>query len=530
MSSHRQPIGPNDIVSVQGRYLVRQQPNNNNNNNNNNSFTERFLMQGMAFPIAPRSITTTNDDADGYDEQGWIAVLEQLAADTTAMNTVRLYQLNCTVAIPKYDAFFQRAAELGFYVIIPLTTVTGDGVLNRNHAAPLCYNRTLYQYGTTCMDLMARHANILAGMIGNEVMNALKTWPAAPCIKAYARDLKSYAATAATTTTTTLAAHERRTSFPLVYAAQHDSPTAAVLPDTTMKLTMEYLTCQEDEDEEDDDNGNGKDKDDLWIDMFGINVESWCSSLQTFAFNEDGVTESAYHALYQTMRNASSVPLVFTEMGCSKQLFNRDNGLERYTRDWKQVPVVLQDMVDVFSGFCAYAYDGNPLFRIMGSDGDIIDGTQEAANSSSSSSTGAHWNGHDVLKPTQEYSNLAQQLQAYADKGIVLTVPTTGSTNTPLRRSCAQVRQEILQVWNVPLLPLHRMPEYSRKNDFPWTMVIGVAAFVALLLGLAARKQQAVAQQGTASTNGGTNDKAGPTESDPLLSATSSSSSSSSTA
>eukprot|EP00977_Amphora_coffeiformis_P017793 scaffold5922_cov160-Amphora_coffeaeformis.AAC.4 len=442
---HRPPIGPEDIVSVQGRYLVVHGD-------------ERFLMQGMAFPIAPVS---NYKNVDNYDEQGWIAVLEQLAYDTD-VNTVRVYEMDCRHTY-KYDGFLQRAAEMGIYVIIPLTTRAGDGVLNRNRPAPHCYNQTLYDYGRTCMDLMARHPNIVAGLIGNEVMNSLETWPAAPCIQAYARDLRFYTTAAATTasTTTTTTNYSTawvRTSYPLMYASQHDSPTAAVLANDAMKMTEQYLACRNDDDKHGQDDGP-------YVDIFGINVESWCSSLQTFDYEEDGTTESVYHQLYETLRETATMPTVFSEMGCAQNVFNRDNGLPQ-VRDWHQVPAVLEDMVDTWSGFCVYTYDGNVLFRMM-------NGT---------------WNGHDVLAPTTDYDNFRHALQQYhQDHPAPLRVNRTAmmmmmSSTSMDRPSCAAVREQIHNHWKVQLYPLERMPSYYQWESHRMLRVVAAAGVVCLLV------------------------------------------------
>ena len=461
----RQPIGPKDIVLVQGRYLVVHGD-------------ERFLMQGVAFPTAPVS-PFRNDD--NYDEQGWIAVLEQLANDT-AVNTVRVYEMDCRHT-HKYDGYLQRAAELGIYVIIPLTTRAGDGVLNRNQAAPHCYNQALYDYGRTCMDLMARHANIVAGLIGNEVMNSLETWPAAPCIQAYARDLKFYTEAAVTAPqTTNNSTTWVRTSYPLMYASQHDSPTAAVLTNDAMKLTEQYLACRNDDD----------DSAVPYVDIFGINIESWCSSVQTFDYEEDGTTESVYHALYETFRDTATLPTVFSEMGCATSDFNRENGLPQ-VRDWYQVSAVLDDMVDTWSGFCVYTYDGNVLFRMM-------NGT---------------WNGHDVLEPMADYDNFRYALQKYhQDHPDTLRVNRTAMIMTMQmdRPSCEVVREQIHKDWKVKLYPLERMPSYyQRESHRMLRIVAGVAVFgLLVLLGVCYCKNRNNEKKVL--------EKDGPTETDRLLS------------
>jgi hypothetical protein len=412
---HREPIGPNDVVTVQGRYLVK------------NSTKDRFLVQGIAFPVAiPRK---HDANAYGYDAKGWIAVLEQLARDTS-INTVRVYQMHCQASSDYYQEFFQRAAELGIYVIVPLTASSGKGVLDRSALAPHCYPKKLYDYGKKCIDAYQRYPNVLALMIGNEVLNSLDAWNAAPCIAAYARDLKLYMA----------ASSDQHRILPLAYATQHDSLTAEILPETAMKMTVDYLSCNPD----------------FSIDIFGINVESWCSSLQTYEYNEDGVTESSYYSLHKALQNVS-IPLLFSEMGCSRGLFNKDNGLTRYDRDWAQVPVVLSEMVDTFSGFCAYAYDGNPLFRMM-------NGNQA-------------WNGHDVMDPSPDYDNFRHALESFHHTNAT---PPVWTVTTPDRPVCDTVVSEFKTCCKLKLYPMEDMPSYYGTN-----YVRELAFFVLALVAVA---------------------------------------------
>lgn len=390
------PIGPDDVVSVEGRYFVKSKDG------------TRVLIKGIAFP-AP---LIESDDDTGYDEKGWIAVLDQLHDLKLEINTIRIYRMD-----PKenYSKFMNRAASLGIYVLVPLTGVSDGGVLDRDKAAPKCYPRKLFDYGKACLDNFGRYPNVIGGLIANEVMNSLETWKSAPCVAAYARDLKLYSKAIGR-------------DFPLVYAAQHDSIGAAVLPSQVMKATMDYLTC-------DDEEGS--------IDVFGINVESWCSSLQTFEQNEDG-SIGAYYDLWQTLHN-SSVALMFTEMGCSKVLFNRDNGLTRYERDWAQVPVVLDDMRDSWSGFSAYAYDGNLVFSMM------KDGP---------------WNGHEPLLPTKDFENFRDQLHIYNEQSGSLQPNKT--LHVSPRPSCESVEAFLQERCDVILYKRERMPSYFRREQM-WT-------------------------------------------------------------
>lgn len=214
----RHPIGPSGAVSAQGRSLFYK----------NGS---RFSLQGIAFPTA----------AGKHDADGWITVLDQLAAETD-VNAVRVHQMNCT---KDCSTFLNHATKLGICAIVPLTLSSGKGVLDRNKVAPKCHPRDLCEHGVSCLDAFVQHPNAVAGVIGNEVMNSVETWLAAPCVKACARDLKK---------------HMQQNSYrslPLVCAAQHDAITVEILPHQAMKHTLDYLSC-----------GDANDG----VDVFGINV------------------------------------------------------------------------------------------------------------------------------------------------------------------------------------------------------------------------------------------------------------------
>lgn len=47
----------------------------------------------------------------------------------------------------------------------------------------------------------------------------------------------------------------------------------------------------------------------------------------------------------------SSVPVVFSEMGCSRLSLQKDNEVTpKMVRYWKQIPIVSEPMADAFSG------------------------------------------------------------------------------------------------------------------------------------------------------------------------------------
>ena len=522
----RRPISNEDIVTIRGRYLYtgasggyeqqqRQQ--------------QRFYMTGMAFPTPPPSQsqpqttdnptsiaarrnpildkllhrsrgqdTTSNDDDDDDDQHdsnsllnhltGWNAVLDQLARETT-VNTVRIYEMDCR---RDYSAFLDHAADLGIYVLVPLTTRSGDGVLSRDDVAPKCYPRKLYEYGVQCLDRYWDHPNVLAGVVGNEVMNNLDSWQAAPCVRAFLDDMAAYGKHKASKVKKEGGGGPddgaRTEAMPLMYATQHDSPSAEFPTDDAMKLTLDYLTCRDDDantvrgPSSSASTAGGSSHRSPFI--FGINIESWCSSLQTFEYEEDGLTESSYHSLWNTMRGGNltkttmdavtgvkttveiprtisplpaSVPIVFSEMGCSRFSFNKDNDVTpKMIRDWRQIPLVSDGgpMSDVFSGFVAYGYDGggNKYFRMMG-------GTNK-------------WDGFNPLSSdSEDYQNFRLRLEEIAaNKTGIPHVDGTGDGHgrAGASPSCEETLESIRTVWEIELRRQLRMPSYFDRDHRPW--------------------------------------------------------------
>jgi len=444
LTPSRPCIGADDAVSLRGRYLVKADG-------------SRFVMKGIGFPVpepgpenegglAPRTFNAT----------AWNGILHQLRGSNLELeiNTVRVYRMDPST---DYSAFFDEAARLGIYVIVPLTAAEGKGVLDRNKRAPKCYSRHLFQYGVKCLENYLRYPNTVAGLIGNEVMNSLETWPAAPCVKAYARDLKLYMEDAL----------DR--PLPLMYAAQHSGFGPSLDDVSAMRLTMDYLTCVSEVHP-----GQGgvsgmaamihaRNVNELAIgasiDVFGINVESWCSSEGTFEQNEDG-SEGSYFSLWKGLHN-STIPLVLSEMGCSHLDFDRDNGLQKEggPRDWKQVPVVLNQMNDVFSGFCAYAYSGNPLFDMF---------------------EGGPWK-NEPLDPTRDFFNFRDELRAVTGGSNDTALLTATSTfNQP--PSCGNVEAELHSHLSIKLYDVNKMKSYSTARTRMFWPLLVTAVFAAIVV------------------------------------------------
>lgn len=402
-------IGPNDIITSRGQYLYHPDG-------------TRFFMKGIAFPVPQHS---------QYNSTSWIEILHQLNSHNLEYNTVRVYYMDPTV---DYSEFFHAAARFGVYVIIPLTSRSGNGVLDRNRPAPKCYTRALFEYGVASIQNYMQYSNVLAGLLGNEVMNSRESWVAAPCIRAYGRDLKLYMK------------QRNMRPLPLLYAAQHSGigGSGAV---GTMWLTMNYLTCT---DKYDNDGGNvgGIMATQPPVDIFGVNIESWCSSIQTFTRNEDG-SAGSYYSLWLGLHQ-SAVPLVFTEMGCSRRLFDRENGLRRFaarqdigTRDWHQVKTVLHDMSDTWSGFCAYSYDGDSEFNMF---------------------EGGPWS-EDPLVPTQDFWNFRERLREEALRDSKEKDEDDDGPPDDFERffapTCSQIEEDLKSCCDIELYPYNKIPSYE---------------------------------------------------------------------
>lgn len=138
-------IGPKDIIQVNGKYLTYANG-------------TRFFMKGIAFPTIEHG---GGEEEDAFNATAWIDVLHQLVLDLdVSINTVRVYRMNSTV---DYTPFFQAAAELGIYVMVPLTAAKGDGVMDRTLPAPACYSETLFRYGVAALQNYMKYPNCLAG-------------------------------------------------------------------------------------------------------------------------------------------------------------------------------------------------------------------------------------------------------------------------------------------------------------------------------------------------------------------------------
>jgi hypothetical protein len=181
---------------------------------------------------------------------------------------------------------------------------------------------------------MVGYNNLLSFIVGNEVANSvnidgypdlppLRGYLAIPCVKALTRDARKFMNSCAS-----------MRSVPLMY-------TATDFGERDRRLVAEYLAC-------DQNLGGGA------IDIYGINVYTWCSELATIN------TRSTYGILAEGLKDYN-LPVVFSEYGCNQQDFlSTYNDLyATKQRTWKQAGpegIYGVTLSDVFSGGFAYQY------------------------------------------------------------------------------------------------------------------------------------------------------------------------------
>ena len=111
------------------------------------------------------------------------------------------------------------------------------------------------------------------------------------------------------------------------------------------------------------------------------------------------------------------------------------------SRDWAQIPIVLNDMADSWSGFIAYTYDGPQDFTMF---------------------AGGPWDGKHILTPTKDFDNFQYQLNQVAN---VRPNVTFDNGYEFLPRHCGDVEADLLSCCDVRLFSNNKMPSYANMID-----------------------------------------------------------------
>ncbi|KAG2783550.1 hypothetical protein PC116_g10501 [Phytophthora cactorum] len=155
-----------------------------------------FRMKGMAY--YPRPNSGEMADVGNYDwaadehEAVWkphLAVMKDLG-----VNTIRLYSIDPSVS---HDKFMCACSEAGIYVLVGVTAPC-EHCSVQDHVPPTCYPAELFTRGQMVYNAFAVYDNTLGFSVGNEnnlqVENGADGATTAPCVKAFLRDMRSYAA------------------------------------------------------------------------------------------------------------------------------------------------------------------------------------------------------------------------------------------------------------------------------------------------------------------------------------------------
>jgi hypothetical protein len=211
-------------------------------------------------------------------------------------NTLRVYHVD---AQANHDGCMKAFADAGIYLMIDLDTFD-TYILPQK----LFWNQTQYDRYTEVMDTFHDYDNVLGFFVGNENIAKQEDSPAAPFLKAAARDMKAY--------------RDRKgyRSIPIGYSAADIKELRPMLQD--------YLTC----------GGNASES----VDFFGLNSYSWC--------DPSTYEGSTYDRLQEYARNFP-VPIFFSETGC----------IVPGPRVWEdQEAIFSSPMVDHWSGSIIYEW------------------------------------------------------------------------------------------------------------------------------------------------------------------------------
>ncbi|POM78744.1 1,3-beta-glucanosyltransferase [Phytophthora palmivora] len=155
-----------------------------------------FRMKGMAY--YPRPNSGEFADVGNYDwaadehEAVWkphLKIMQDLG-----VNTIRLYSIDPSVS---HDKFMCACSQAGIYVLVGMTAPCEEcSVLD--YVPPKCYPEHLFTRGQMVYNAFAVYDNTLGFSVGNEnnlqVENGADGTTTAPCVKAFLRDMRSYAA------------------------------------------------------------------------------------------------------------------------------------------------------------------------------------------------------------------------------------------------------------------------------------------------------------------------------------------------
>ncbi|KAF4147211.1 Glucanosyltransferase [Phytophthora infestans] len=155
-----------------------------------------FRLKGMAYYPRPNSgdmaYVSNYDWAADDHEAVWkphLKVMKDLG-----VNTIRLYSVDPSVP---HDKFMCACSDAGIYVLVGVSAPC-DNCSIMDYEPPKCYPDVLFSRGQMVYNAFAVYDNTLGFSVGNEnnlqVNHGRDGTTTAPCVKAFLRDMRSYAA------------------------------------------------------------------------------------------------------------------------------------------------------------------------------------------------------------------------------------------------------------------------------------------------------------------------------------------------
>lgn len=273
---------------------------------------ESFFARGIAFPNL--------DAAASIDD--YITTIVRLKGLSPNLNMIRMYGPfpQCIFETEQgwcMQPFMEKADELGIYVLVAATGSASGYLPSSFTSAQDCYEvGDVLTLGKQIVQKF-NYPNTLAIVIGNEFLSVHKTWSVISVLKAYARDLKAYMDMCHDDADSPSNGVFRK--IPLLYASNDESG------DALDQQKAAYLFC---------------DSAEVSIDIFGLNIERWCSN----------TTSNSYDTVQTWVSNAI-LPgaFLFSEMGCPQTIYPGS------VRQWRQVRNFFATF-SAFDGFAGYSY------------------------------------------------------------------------------------------------------------------------------------------------------------------------------
>ena len=272
-----------------------------------------------------------------------------------------------------YDDFMLDMNRRGVYVIVPLTPSRGwctlspltlhplpptclphtsshplpsSPLTDRDGSPPLsattCYPSCLLTFGQHVVNLFLPHPNLLFFTVGNEILNSLPRWRAAPCVKAYARDIRRFMQQCHHTD------HTRQ--VPLLYAAADNAITHWPAEEND-RAKMDFLLCDDSAGAGVDTGGpdQGREGGGRAIDVMGLNLFRHCSDECTYRSCEAAKVTATF--------SSSPIPLLLSEYGCSTYTWHVNHSSRVGVNPFDETRLLFSPaMAAVFSGGSAYTY------------------------------------------------------------------------------------------------------------------------------------------------------------------------------